>query len=256
MTLREILDAVQHGTLSPAEAERYLDGYGFVEIGFHRLDVQRERRTGIPEVVFGRGKTIEQLNEILAYYHGRKLPLLVTKVSDDHAARLKVDFPSIDHVAAANILRLGSATRATEGEVAVVSAGSSDFAIAEEAAATLEFFGVGARRLYDCGVAGLHRLFAAANAISSADVIIAVAGMEGALPSVMAGIFSRPIIAVPTSVGYGASFDGLAALLTMMNACAPGITVVNIDNGFGAAIAARAMLQVSERRRGVDQRSS
>ena len=247
MTLREMLDAVARGELPAAEAETFLQGYGFVEVGFHRLDTQREKRTGIPEVVFGRGKSLEQLQEIVTYYAGQELPLLVTKVSDGSAAALKLDVPQLEHVAAASLLRLGRASRASGGKVAVVSAGSSDAPIAEEAASTLEFFGVNVSRVYDCGVAGLHRLFASAETIAACDVIIAVAGMEGALPSVMAGLFSRPLIAVPTSVGYGASFDGLAALLTMMNSCAPGITVVNIDNGFGAAVAARLMLSLRGR---------
>lgn len=244
MNLRELLESVARGDMSARDAERYLDSYGFVEVGFHRLDLQRERRTGMPEVVLGARKTIEQLREIITYFAERSLPLLVTKVGDDKAVQLTREIPSLVHDPRGGILRLGQSAERGEGQVAVVSAGSSDQNVAEEAALTLEFFGVAVTRVFDCGVAGLHRLFGSAGAIASSDVIIAVAGMEGALPSVMAGLFSRPIIAVPTSVGYGASFDGLAALLAMMNSCAPGVTVVNIDNGFGAAVAARSILRL------------
>jgi NCAIR mutase (PurE)-related protein len=248
LALRDVLDAVARGELAVDAAERYLDGYGFIEVGFHRLDRQRERRTGLPEVIYGGGKTIEQLREIATYFAERDLPLLITKLDDAKGRALHASFPRAVFESAAGIVRLGRSTNALAGSVAVVSAGSSDFAVAEEAALTLDFFGIAAVRVYDCGVAGLHRLFASADEISSSEVVIAVAGMEGALPSVMAGIFARPIIAVPTSVGYGASFDGIAALLGMLNSCAPGVTVVNIDNGFGAAVAARSILAVASQR--------
>ncbi len=248
MTLREILDRVARGDIAPEEAERHLDGYGFAAVGFHRLDEHRRRRTGIPEVVFGASKTLPQLREIIAYFADRQLPLLVTKIDDEHVRPLQHEFPQLAYESAARVLRCGhSADSGGAGEVAIVTAGSSDFQVAEEAAATLDFFGIAAKRVYDCGVAGLHRLFASAEIIASADIIIAVAGMEGALPSVLAGLFARPVIAVPTSVGYGASFGGLSALLAMMNSCAPGVTVVNIDNGFGAAVAAKAILRVGAR---------
>ena len=246
MTLREILDRVARGETSPAEAEQFLGGYGFVALGHQRFDTHREGRTAVPEVVFGLTKDLAQLEEIVAWFVSADRPLLLTRVDESKAAALVARFPALVYHREGRILRLGRSARSTRGKVAVVSAGSSDQAVAEEAAATLDFFQVDAVRAYDCGVAGLHRLYAAGEQIAAADVIVAVAGMEGALASVVAGLFPRPVIAVPTSVGYGASFEGLAALLAMMNSCAPGVTVVNIDNGFGAAVAAAKMLRVRE----------
>ena len=243
MTLRELLDQVAAGNTTPEEAERYLEGYGFVALGHQRFDTHREGRTAVPEVVFGQGKDLAQLEEIVAWFTSAGRPLLLTRVDEVKAAALRARFPALEYAPAARILRRGRSRRPVRGTVAVVSAGSSDQPVAEEAAATLEFFEAPVVRAYDCGVAGLHRLFAAGESIAGADVIVAVAGMEGALASVIAGLFPRPVIAVPTSVGYGASFGGLAALLAMMNSCAPGVTVVNIDNGFGAAVAATAILR-------------
>jgi NCAIR mutase (PurE)-related protein len=248
MTLRELLDSVARGETPPREAEEFLAGYGFVALGHQRFDTHREGRTAVPEVVLGLTKSVAQLAEIVAYFAGRGLPLLVTRVDEDKAAVLGGSHPELTYLPEARVLRLGRSSRGLRGSVAVVTAGASDQPVAEEAVATLDFFQVSAVRAYDCGVAGLHRLYAQAEAIAAADVIIAVAGMEGALASVVAGLFPRPVVAVPTSVGYGASFGGLAALLAMMNSCAPGVTVVNIDNGFGAAVAAAAMLRVGERR--------
>jgi NCAIR mutase (PurE)-related protein len=172
---------------------------------------------------------------------------MLTRVDAEKADALGRAFPGLAYLPEARVMRIGGSSRTVRGTVAVVTAGSSDQPVAEEAVATLDFFNVSTTRAYDCGVAGLHRLFAQGDSILAADVIIAVAGMEGALASVVAGLFPRPVVAVPTSVGYGASFSGLAALLAMMNSCAPGVTVVNIDNGFGAAVAATAMLRVGER---------
>jgi NCAIR mutase (PurE)-related protein len=248
MTLRELLDRVARGETAPGEAEEFLAGYGFVALGHQRFDTHREGRTAVPEVVLGLTKDVVQLAEIVAYFAGRGLPLLLTRVDENKASALVARFPELTYLPEARVLRLGRSSRNVRGSVAVVTAGSSDQPVAEEAVATLDFFQVSTVRAYDCGVAGLHRLYAQGEAIAAADVIIAVAGMEGALASVVAGLFPRPVVAVPTSVGYGASFGGLAALLAMMNSCAPGVTVVNIDNGFGAAVAAAAMLRVGERR--------
>ncbi|MGA7616901.1 MAG: nickel pincer cofactor biosynthesis protein LarB [Thermoanaerobaculia bacterium] len=250
MTLRELLEGVAAGSIAPDEAESFLDGYGFVEIGWQKLDLHRTRRSSIPEVVLGISKSLEQLREIVSWFDGRDLPLLITRVDAGKALPLCDEFSGIAFDPLSGLVRRGRAASATPGRVAVVSAGSSDAPVAEEAAGTLEFFGVDVARHFDCGVAGLHRLFAGGRVIAGSDVLIVVAGMEGALPSVVAGMFRQPVIAVPTSVGYGASFQGLAALLTMLNSCAPGITVVNIDNGFGAAAAARSMLEMARRRSG------
>jgi pyridinium-3,5-biscarboxylic acid mononucleotide synthase len=248
MTLRELLDRVARGETAPGDAEEFLAGYGFVALGHQRFDTHREGRTAVPEVVLGLTKDVAQLAEIVGYFAARELPLLLTRVDESKASALVARHPELTYLPEARVLRLGRSSRHARGSVAVVTAGSSDQPVAEEAVATLEFFQVPAVRAYDCGVAGLHRLYAQGEAIAAADVIIAVAGMEGALASVVAGLFPRPVVAVPTSVGYGASFGGLAALLAMMNSCAPGVTVVNIDNGFGAAVAAAAMLRVGERR--------
>ena len=248
MTLRDLLDRVARGEVPPGEAEEYLSGYGFVALGHQRFDTHRETRTAAPEVVLGLTKTVAQLTEIVAYFAGKELPLLLTRVDSEKAGALRREFPALEYMPEARMMRLGRTARAVRGSVAVVTGGSSDQPVAEEAVATLDFFQVATVRAYDCGVAGLHRLYAQGEAIATCDAIIAVAGMEGALASVVAGLFPRPVIAVPTSVGYGASFSGLAALLAMLNSCAPGVTVVNIDNGFGAAVAAAAVLRVGERR--------
>lgn len=248
MSLREILDAVASGALSVDEAEAQFESWGFIRMGHQKLDVHRDGRTRMPEVIYGKGKSLAQLDEVVATASERGLRLLVTKLDSAVADALASRHPAlrVDH--ASGLAELGAPHPASAGRVAVVSAGASDFRVAEEAAGTLTHFGIAVLRAYDCGVAGLHRLFAHGDEIASADVIIVVAGMDGALPSVVAGMFPRPVVAVPTSVGYGAAFEGLSALLTMMNTCAPGVTVVNIDNGFGAAVAARAMLAIAERR--------
>lgn len=248
VTLEQILDGVSQGVMTREEATRLLESYGFVELGFHRLDLHRGHRVGLPEVVFGLSKSTAQLREIVRYFAERSLPLLATKVDAAKAAELAAEFPAIAFDPSARLLRMGVSEHAIDGTVAVLTAGSSDFPIAEEAAGTLDFFGIRVMRAYDCGVAGLHRLFSAAETIRDADVLIVAAGMEGALPSVVGGLLPQPIIAVPTSVGYGASFEGLAALLAMMNSCAAGVTVVNIDNGFGAAMAAKKILEFNARR--------
>jgi NCAIR mutase (PurE)-related protein len=248
MTLRDLLDGLKEGAISVDEAERFLSTWGFIQIGHQRFDTAREGRTATPEVVYGAGKTTEQLVELVSHFDGEGLALLITKVDVALGEELAGSMPRLSYDRTSRLLRMGSSVSPAEGRVAVITAGSSDVGVAEEAAGTLDFFGVEVARAYDCGVAGLHRLFAAAEEVSSCDVAIVVAGMDGALPSVVGGIFRAPIIAVPTSVGYGAAFEGLAALLTMLNSCAAGVTVVNIDNGFGAAVAARAVLDLAARR--------
>ncbi len=249
MTLTDLLDRVASGEVLPSEAEQLLESWSFVELGYNRIDTHRERRTALPEVVFGLSKSEDQLREIFSWFVERNLPLLATKVDPSKAAALQHALPAVEYSPAARLLRCGTASSRASGSVVVISAGSSDLQVAEEASGTLEFFGIEATRLYDCGVAGLHRLFAGGELIASSSVAIVVAGMEGALPSVVGGIFGgRPLIAVPTSVGYGSSFEGLAALLGMLNSCAPGVTVVNIDNGFGAAVAAKAILEIAGKR--------
>lgn len=248
MTVEELIARIREGSTVDEVAE-YLRTYGLAEIGLHRLDTHRERRSGSPEVVFGLGKSAGQVVEILRHCSESGRPILVTKVDETKAAAIRQAIPDATYDGTSRLLRLGTSESSVEGGIAIVTAGSSDQPIAEEAAGTLEFFGMKPVRVYDCGVAGLHRMLSQGSTLAAADLLIVVAGMEGALPSVVAGLFSQPVIGVPTSVGYGASFEGIAALLGMLNSCAAGITVVNIDNGFGAAIAARTMLRMAERRR-------
>jgi pyridinium-3,5-biscarboxylic acid mononucleotide synthase len=249
MSLRALLERVADGSVAPADAERELDSYGFIALGYQKLDVHRSRRSSIPEVVLGQRKSVAQMREIVAFVESRDLPILITKIDPGAAKELCGEFSALVHEPVASIVRRGTSRASFGGVVGVVTGGSSDVAVAEEAAATLEFFGVEVVRAYDCGVAGLHRLFAEGERLRRCDVLIAVAGMEGALPSVLAGLFDQPLVAVPTSVGYGANFEGLSALLTMLNSCAPGISVVNIDNGFGAAACARSMLAMASKKR-------
>ena len=215
---------------------------------FARLDFDRGRRTGFGETVYAPGKTPEQLVSIFAAFKRKGHPVLATRVSPEQAAALAERFA--DNTAydpqsrtVASTWRTHCAGRRIKGKVAVLAAGTADLPVAEEAAKTVEFFGGTVSRFYDVGIAGLHRLLGVVGEVRKADVVIAAAGMEGALPSVVAGLVPAPVIALPTSVGYGCGAGGFAAVLSMLNSCAEGVTVVNIDNGFGAAIAACRMLR-------------
>jgi hypothetical protein len=239
--LRALLDEVARGDTSPAAAAERLAWTPAEDLGFATVDHHRALRHGFPEVIFGAGKTPEHLVAIAERIAARGDGLLATRVAPQAAEALKVALPGVELNALGRTARLApwhAAERRTRGPVLVVTAGTSDLPVAEEAAETLRAFGSPVERLTDVGVAGLHRILAAGDALRRASVVIVVAGMEGALPSVVGGLVASPVIAVPTSVGYGASFGGLAALLGMLNSCASGVTVVNIDNGFGAAVAA------------------
>jgi pyridinium-3,5-biscarboxylic acid mononucleotide synthase len=209
------------------------------DLGFARVDLDREARTGDPEVVYGAGKTPEQVVEILRVLHERHpdRTVLATRVSPEAAALAATELPDAVHDPVARALTLGALPE-PHGTVVVVAAGTSDLPVATEAALTIRVHGSTADVITDVGVAGIHRLMAVRDRLEAADCLVVVAGMEGALPSVVGGLVGVPLIAVPTSVGYGASFGGLAALLAMLNSCAPGVTVVNIDNGYGAGLAA------------------
>ncbi len=213
---------------------------GQLDTGFAVLDTARERRIGFPEVIYGEGKTAEQLAHLAERMKERTDKLLVTRVDADKAAHVTAQVPGIRyHQDARALTGFGGIPPALrDGYIAVVCAGTSDLRVAQEAAITLEMMGSRVERIHDVGVAGIHRLFARLDTIRGADVVIAIAGMEGALPSVLGGLIASPLIAVPTSVGYGTGLNGLVAMGAMLNACAPGVTVVNIDNGFGAAYAA------------------
>jgi NCAIR mutase (PurE)-related protein len=235
--LMKILSEVERGGLSPAAAAERLATLPFEDIGDARVDHHRSLRTGLPEVIYAAGKTPEQTAAIFASLLADGVDVLATRVDAATAGALLLAHPGAVHNAAARTVSLRQ-TVSQEGHIAVVCAGTSDLPVAEEAAVTAETFGVRVTRLYDVGVAGLHRLLAVRGDLLAADAVIVCAGMEGALPSVVGGLVGVPVIAVPTSVGYGASFGGATALLGMLNSCSPNVTVVNIDNGFGAAYTA------------------
>jgi NCAIR mutase (PurE)-related protein len=233
--LRTLLENVRAGSVSPEDAARRLATLPYEDLGFAKVDHHRALRQGFPEAVFGAGKTPEQIVAIVERISARGQRVLVTR-TDEAVHRLVVeDLPDARYHAAARCITVETGPPASlPGRIAIAAAGTSDLPVAEEAAVTATFYGAEVDRVYDVGVAGLHRLLDRAGTIREADVVIVVAGMEGALPSVIAGLVDTPVVAVPTSVGYGASFHGLAALLAMLNSCASGVGVVNIDNGFGA----------------------
>ncbi len=233
--LKRLLEEVREGKKGVEEALDALQSFPFEELEFARLDTHRTLRKGFPEVVFCLGKTPEQVVEIMGRIYERSGRAMATKASPEVAKAVIAAFPQAKHFPEAKILFLGEpCPKVGRGTILVITAGTADIPVAEEAAVTAELLGSSVERLYDVGVAGLHRLLAYKDKLFSANVIIVVAGMEGALPSVVGGLVARPVIAVPTSVGYGAHWGGLASLLTMLNTCAPGVAVVNIDNGFGA----------------------
>jgi NCAIR mutase (PurE)-related protein len=238
--LAELLAAVQTGDSSIEEALARLRSWPFEDLGFAKIDHHRALRNGFPEVVLGEGKSPEQVLAIAERLAATEGNVLVTRLGPDVAARLLAAVPGFTYDATARLaMRRGRPVEpAGRGTVLVVSAGSADLPVAQEAAIAAELMGNPVERLYDVGVAGIHRLLDHRERLWSAAVLIVVAGMEGALPSVVGGLVERPVIAVPTSVGYGTSMGGLAALLGMLNTCAAGVVVVNIDNGFGAAAAA------------------
>lgn len=238
--IREILEQVSQGALSAPEAERrlaeYLRELPYEDLGFARVDHHRVLRQGFPEVILGTGKTAAHIAAIAARIVARGHSLLVTRTDSAAYEAVKAEVPdAVFHPAARAITLQKKDITPGKGPVLVVAAGTADLPVAEEAIVTAELMGNQVERLFDVGVAGLHRLLSAHDRLTAARVIIVVAGMEGALPSVIGGLVNVPIIAVPTSIGYGASFGGVAALLGMLNSCAGGISVVNIDNGFGAA---------------------
>lgn len=237
--LEQLLEGFRAGRVDRSEVVRALQRQPFTELGFAKVDTQRAVRKGFPEVVFGSGKTPEQVVAIAGELLAAGQRVLVTRVGDEHAEALAGEFEHAVHHADARCVAIEKAPLSKRaGFVAVLSAGTSDQPVAEEAAVTADFMGNRVERIYDVGVAGLHRVLTQMETLQRANVLVVAAGMEGALPSVVAGLVDRPVIAVPTSVGYGASFGGVAALLGMLNSCGSGVTVVNIDNGFGAGYAA------------------
>ena len=244
--LRTMLNSVRQGGLSVDEAMQQLRHLPFQDIGCAQVDHHRQLRQGTPEMIFGEGKTAEQIVSIVAAMSKSGSNILVTRLDREKAEQLLQTFPAACYHAEARCLALEHQPPEPggKGTILVVSAGTSDIPVAAEAIVTACFLGNRVEQVYDVGVAGIHRLLARREQLAAASVIIVVAGMEGALPSVVGGLVDKPVIAVPTSVGYGASFGGIAALLGMLNSCASGVTVVNIDNGFGAACAANLMNRI------------
>ena len=235
----KLLERFRAGKVGRDGVLRTFQAAPVADLGFAQVDTHRGLRRGFPEVIFGAGKTPDQIVQIAAKLLAREQRVLVTRVSSEHARRLRRRFPRAVHHELARCVTIEKKPLPKRpGTIAVVCAGTSDLPVAEEAAITADIMGNRVERVTDVGVAGVHRLFDRLDTIQRANVVIVVAGMEGALPSVVAGLVSKPVIGVPTSVGYGTSFSGLAALLSMLNSCASGLTVVNIDNGFGAGYAA------------------
>lgn len=241
-----LLKRVRHGTVSVEQALKRLRHFPFEDLGFAKVDHHRALRQGFPEVIMGEGKEASDIAGIIRAMRRRAANVLVTRLSPEKMIKLKKQTKGLKyHTVARAATWVGKKIRIQgKGTILVVCAGTSDIGVAEEAALTGEMMGNRVERLFDVGVAGIHRLLENRERLFSASVLIVVAGMEGALPSVVGGMVDKPVIAVPTSVGYGASFQGLSALLGMLNSCAAGVTVVNIDNGFGAGFAASLMNRV------------
>jgi len=245
--IRKLLEDIHHHRTTPEAGLEVLRHLPYEDLGFAQIDHHRGLRQGFPEVVFCQGKTVEQVCQIVQHIRATGSDVLATRASQDAFAAVQAQFPeAVYHAQARAIVLCSGQGPLTKGVVLVVSAGTSDIPVAEEAVITAETLGSTTERLYDVGVAGIHRLLDKREQLFHARVLIVVAGMEGALASVVGGLVDKPVIAVPTSVGYGASFGGLAALLTMLNSCAAGVATVNIDNGFGAGYMAHMINRLGE----------
>ncbi len=244
----QLLETFREGKIPISRVIEAFQAAPVADLGFAQVDTHRALRKGFPEVIYAAGKTAEQVVQIAAKLWSREQRLLITRLSKEQAAAVRKKFKTAIHHELARCITIEKTPLARRpGTIAVLCAGTSDLPVAEEAAVTAEIMGNKIERIYDVGVAGLHRLLRRLETIQQAQVIIVAAGMEGALPSVVAGLVGKPVIAVPTSVGYGASFGGLAALLGMLNSCGSGVTVVNIDNGFGAGYAASQINALSDK---------
>ncbi len=248
--IKKLLQEVASGKTDPEQAFKTLKDLPFEDAGFAKIDHHRTLRTGMPEVIYAPGKTDEQIVKIAGMMNKKGADVLISRTEKKAYQLVKSKFQSATFNPDARIIHIPNSGKKLnrDGSVLVISAGTSDIPVAEEAAITAEVAGYSVKRVFDVGVAGVHRLLAYKSAFEEADVLIVVAGMEGALASVVGGLVDKPVIAVPTSVGYGASFKGVSALLSMLNSCVPGVTVVNIDNGFGAACAANAILRLRSKK--------
>ena len=234
MDTKEILLQVKNGKMSIEEAEHHFRKAPFEELGYAKLDTHREIRSGFAEVIFCSGKSDEHLLHIVGRLYEQDGEVFGTRASKEQYELVRKVYPEVTYDPLSRILKIEKEGKKRAGKIVVCSAGTADIPVAEEAAQTAEYFGTNVERVYDVGVSGIHRLLSQLDTIQSANCVVAVAGMEGALASVVGGLVDKPVIAVPTSIGYGASFHGVSALLTMINSCANGIAVVNIDNGYGA----------------------
>ena len=246
--IRNILEKVQSGEMSVQEAESFLKTEPYMELGFAKLDSHRKVRSGFPEVIFCQNKPDEFLVSIFERMVKEDGCAFGTRASEAQYELIKKHIPDVSYNHISRILKVEREEKKLIGGIAVCCAGTADVPVAEEAAETAEYFGTKVERIYDVGVSGIHRLLSKTSALQKANCIVAIAGMEGALASVIGGLVSNPVIAVPTSVGYGASFGGLSALLTMINTCANGVAVVNIDNGYGAGYMATQINRLAERK--------
>lgn len=234
MEIKELLKQVQAGEMKVEEAERQLKDLPYEDLGYAKLDHHRKLRSGFPETVYCQGKPDEYLVQIFRTFYERNGEVLGTRASGEQYELVKGVIPEIQYDPISRILKVEKEAKELKGCIVVCTGGTADIPVAEEAAQTAEFFGSYVDRIYDVGVAGIHRLLSQRDRLVKAKCVVAVAGMEGALGTVVAGLVENPVVAVPTSVGYGANFQGLSAMLTMVNSCANGISVVNIDNGYGA----------------------
>jgi NCAIR mutase (PurE)-related protein len=235
-SIKSIIKCVRSKKISNAAAFEKLKDLPYLNLGFARLDIHRSIRRDFPEVIYAHGKALSHLDKIVGKFLKKEFSLILTKADKEIYHHLKVKYPQLNYSGAAKLIYFNKKEPPTKkGVVTIVTAGTSDIPVAEEAVVTLGILGNKTRRIYDVGVAGIHRVLDKRSILGNSRVIIVVAGMEGALASVVGGLVNKPVIAVPTSVGYGASFNGIAPLLTMLNCCAPGVVAVNIDNGFGAA---------------------
>jgi len=247
-SLLELLAKVQLGTLTPEQASVRLSTLPFEDLDYAKIDHHRSLRSGLPEVIYAAGKSPEHTAEIFSRMAATGIDVLATRADESTAAAVRAIAPASQYHQHARAITLRQSPPAEPlGHIAVLCAGTSDLYAAEEASVTAELFGTRVSRLYDVGVAGIHRLLAQRDALATANAVIVCAGMEGALPSVVGGLVGVPVIAVPTSVGYGSSFAGAAALLGMLNSCSPNVCVVNIDNGFGAAYTATLIARAAHR---------
>lgn len=237
--IKDILNKLARNQIDVDQAAELLSQKTVSDLDFSKVDLERQKRTGYPEVIYGEGKTVDQIVAIMSALHTNHQNILATRISPEQAAGIQKALPNVTyHETARCMTEVATRQPETKSFIAVVTAGTTDIPVAEEAAVTAELYGNRVQKVYDVGVAGLQRLLMHIDTIRQAKVVIVVAGMEGALVSVVGGLVDVPVIAVPTSVGYGASFKGMTALMAMLNSCASGVTVVNIDNGFGAAYSA------------------